>query len=143
ALDRWGSLSLAEVLEPAIDVAEDGFVVDETFRLQTDENDDRFAPFPASVELFLPGGQLPVVGSLFKNTDLAETYRLLGNKGVDEFYEGPIAEEIVSTVRNAPSNSDPAALPGPAGVMTTEDLDDYEAIDQDPTHVEYRGYDVY
>ncbi|MDF2051794.1 MULTISPECIES: gamma-glutamyltransferase [unclassified Arthrobacter] len=143
ALDRWGSLSLAETLQPAIEVATDGFVVDETFRQQTDENDERFRPFAATVELFLPGGQLPVVGSVLNNPDLAETYRVLGQEGTDAFYEGPIAEEIVSTVRNAPTNPDPNTLPGPAGVMTTEDLDDYEALDQDPTHVNYRGYDVY
>ena len=143
ALDRWGSLSLAETLQPAIDVAEDGFVVDETFRQQTDENDERFRPFAATVELFLPGGQLPVVGSILKNPDLAQTYRVLGQEGTDAFYEGPIAEEIVSTVRNAPTNPDPNTLPGPVGVMTTEDLDNYEALDQDPTHVNYRGYDVY
>ena len=144
ALDRWGSMNLAEALEPAIDVAEDGFVVDEAFRLQTAENQDRFAPFAATSELFLPGGAPPAVGTVFTNPDLAETYRILGRKGVDEFYEGPLAEEIVSTVRNAPSSVDAKVpVPGPAGVMTTEDLDDYKALDQDPTHVEYRGYDVY
>ncbi|SLK09070.1 gamma-glutamyltransferase [Arthrobacter sp. P2b] len=144
ALDRWGSMDLADALEPAIDVAQDGFVVDETFRLQTAENQDRFAPFAATRELFLPGGAPPAVGTVFTNADLAETYRILGHKGVDEFYEGPIAEEIVSTVRNAPSSVDAKVpVPGPAGVMTTEDLDDYEALDQDPTHVNYRGYDVY
>ena len=144
ALDRWGSMNLAEALEPAIDVAEDGFVVDEAFRLQTAENQDRFAPFAATSELFLPGGAPPAVGTVFTNPDLAETYRILGRKGVDEFYEGPLAEEIVSTVRNAPSSVDAKVpVPGPAGVMTTEDLDAYKALDQAPTHVEYRGYDVY
>jgi gamma-glutamyltranspeptidase / glutathione hydrolase len=144
ALDRWGTMNLAEALEPAIDVAEDGFVVDETFRLQTAENQDRFAPFAATRELFLPGGAPPAVGTVFTNPDLAETYRILGHKGVDEFYEGPLAEEIVSTVRNAPSSVDATVpVPGPAGVMTTEDLDDYKALDQKPTQVNYRGYDVY
>jgi gamma-glutamyltranspeptidase/glutathione hydrolase len=145
ALERWGSMSLREALEPAIDVAEDGFVVDETFRLQTLENRERFLPFEATRELFLPGpdNDAPAVGAVFRNEDIAETYRLLAHKGVDEFYEGPLAEEIVSTVRNAPSSPGQTALPGPAGVMTTEDLDDYKALDQDPTHVEYRGYDVY
>jgi gamma-glutamyltranspeptidase/glutathione hydrolase len=145
ALDRWGSLSLAETLEPAIEVATDGFVVDETFRQQTLENRDRFLPFEATRELFLPGpnNDAPAVGSTLKNPDLADAYRLLAQEGTDAFYEGPIAEEIVTTVRNAPTNPDPNTLPGPAGVMTTEDLDDYKALDQDPTHVNYRGYDVY
>jgi gamma-glutamyltranspeptidase/glutathione hydrolase len=145
ALDRWGSMSLEEVLEPAIDVAKEGFVVDETFRQQTLENRDRFLPFEATRELFLPGpdNDAPAVGSTLRNPDLAAAYRMLGEEGTDVFYEGEMAEEIVSTVRNAPTNPDPNTLPGPAGVMTTEDLDDYEALDQYPTHVDYRGYDVY
>ncbi|OAE03358.1 gamma-glutamyltransferase [Arthrobacter sp. OY3WO11] len=143
ALERWGRFSLAEVLSPAIKVATAGFRVDETFRQQTADNQDRFAPFEATRELFLPGGAPPAVGTVFKNPDLAETYKLLASKGKDAFYEGKLAEDIVRTVRNAPSAPGPDALPGPAGVMTTEDLDDYEALDQDPTHVNYRGYDVY
>jgi gamma-glutamyltranspeptidase/glutathione hydrolase len=143
ALERWGRFSLAEVLSPAIKVATAGFRVDETFRQQTADNQDRFAPFEATRELFLPGGAPPAVGTVFKNPDLAETYKLLASKGMDAFYEGKLAEDIVRTVRNAPSAPGPDALPGPAGVMTTEDLDDYEALDQDPTHVNYRGYDVY
>jgi gamma-glutamyltranspeptidase/glutathione hydrolase len=145
ALDRWGSLSLGEVLDPAIEVAEDGFVVDQTFRLQTLENKDRFVPFEATRKLFLPGpdNDAPAVGSVFQNQDLADTYRVLARKGMDAFYEDELAEEIVAAVRYGSSSTDPAVLPGPEGVMTTEDLDDYKALDQDPTHVEYRGYDVY
>lgn len=146
ALKRWGSLSLADVLDPAIDVATDGFVVDETFRQQTLENKDRFLPFEATRELFLPGADndAPAVGSTFKNKDLAQTYRLLAKEGMDAFYEDELADEIAKTVRNAPSSLDPMVpVPGPAGVMTTEDLDDYKVLDQKPTHVDYRGYDVY
>jgi len=146
ALERWGSLSLADVLEPAIDVATDGFVVDETFRKQTLENKDRFLPFEATRKLFLPGPEndAPAVGATFKNEDLAQTYRLLAREGMDAFYEDELAEEIVSTVRNAPSSLDPMVpVPGPAGVMKAEDLDDYKVLDRDPTHVNYRGYDVY
>ena len=146
ALKRWGSLSLADVLDPAIDVATDGFVVDETFRQQTLENKDRFLPFEATRELFLPGADndAPAVGSTFKNKDLAHTYRLLAREGLDAFYEDELAEEIANTVRTAPASLDPMVpVPGPAGVMTAEDLDDYKVLDRDPTHVNYRGYDVY
>ncbi|TLM84004.1 gamma-glutamyltransferase [Pseudarthrobacter sp. NamE2] len=146
ALERWGKKDLAKVLEPAIEVAEKGFVVDETFRLQTLENRERFLPFEATRQLFLPGpgNDAPAVGSVFKNKDLAETYRLLAREGMDEFYDEGLAKEIATTVRKAPSSTDPnVPVPGPAGVMTEEDLDDYEVLDQDPTHVNYRGYDVY
>ena len=95
------------LLEPAERLARDGFVVDETFRSQTAANQARFADFPATAELFLPGGQPPATGSVFKNPDLARTYRTLGRKGVDELYRGSLARDIVSTVRKPPV--DPAA----------------------------------
>ncbi|RKO22825.1 gamma-glutamyltransferase [Pseudarthrobacter phenanthrenivorans] len=142
ALDRWGSVSMAEALKPAIKVATRGFVVDETFRQQTDDNDERFRAFPDTTKLFLPDGQLPAVGSILKNHDLAETYRLLAREGTSAFYSGPLAEEIAETVQNPPKSPD-AELPVPAGSMTAQDLANYRVLEQDPTHVEYRGYDVY
>jgi gamma-glutamyltranspeptidase/glutathione hydrolase len=142
ALERWGNFGLKEALEPAIEVAEDGFVVDSTFNLQTDENKTRFAAFPSTSDLYLPGGAAPAVGSVLKNPDLAETYRLLAGEGTDAFYNGPLAEEIAATVQEPPKTAT-TTLPVPKGFMTTEDLADYRVLDQDPTHVNYRGYDVY
>lgn len=142
ALERWGTLDLGEALKPAIKVANRGFVVDETFRNQTLDNKFRFNTFTSTQDLFLPGGDAPAVGSIFKNPELAETYRLLAKQGTSAFYTGPLAEEIVSAVK-APPKSGETDLPVPVGFMTTDDLAGYKALDQDPTHVEYRGYDVY
>ncbi|MBT2597116.1 gamma-glutamyltransferase [Arthrobacter sp. ISL-72] len=142
ALERWGTLDLGEALEPAIDVASRGFLVDETFRQQTLENKVRFEAFTSTSSLFLPGGDAPAVGSVFRNPDIAETYGLLANEGTDGFYSGPLAEEIVAAVQNPPKTAT-TTLPIPAGHMTTADLAAYAALDQDPTHVEYRGLDVY
>ena len=142
ALERWGSMSLSETLKPAIKVATRGFVVDETFRQQTDDNDERFRAFPATTKLFLPGGELPMVGSILKNHDLAQTYRLLAEEGTEAFYKGPLAGEIAAAVQAPPKDPD-TDLPVPAGFMTVQDLAGYEVLDQDPTHVAYRGYDVY
>jgi gamma-glutamyltranspeptidase/glutathione hydrolase len=142
ALERWGSISLREALKPAIKVADRGFVVDETFRSQTKDNQLRFEAFTSTKDLYLRDGQLPEVGSVFKNHDLADTYRLLADKGTDAFYDGPLAKEIAHTVQNPPKSPD-TKLPVPAGSMTEKDLEHYKALDQDPTHVNYRGYDVY
>ena len=142
ALERWGTLDLGEALEPAIDVATRGFLVDETFRQQTLENKVRFEAFTSTSSLFLPGGDAPAVGSVFRNPDIAATYGLLANEGTDGFYGGPLAEEIVEAVQNPPKSAT-TTLPVPAGHMTTADLAAYAALDQDPTHVEYRGLDVY
>ena len=142
ALDRWGSRKLSSVLKPAERLARHGFTVDETFRSQTASNEQRFRYFPDTAELFLPGGELPVVGSTFKNPDLARTYRELGREGVDAIYHGELGEDIVDTVNEPPV--DPAsgwnARPGD---LSTKDLAAYEAKLQAPTKTSYRGLDVY
>lgn len=142
ALKRWGTLSLGDALKPAIKVADRGFVVDETFRNQTQDNQARFAAFTSTKDLYLQGGKLPEVGSIFKNHDLAATYRMLAKDGMSAFYTGPLAEEIAKTVQSPPKSPD-TTLPVPVGSMTAEDLANYEALNQDPTHVNYRGYDIY
>ena len=142
ALDRWGTLSLKDALKPAIKVADRGFVVDETFRNQTQDNQKRFEAFTSTKDLYLKDGKLPEVGSIFQNHDLAATYRMLAKDGMSAFYTGPLAEEIAKTVQSPPKSPD-TTLPVPVGSMTAEDLANYEAVDQDPTHVNYRGYDVY
>lgn len=142
ALDRWGTWDLDDALKPAIEVADRGFEVDQTFRQQTLDNKLRFEAFTSTSKLFLPGGDAPAVGSVFKNPDLAETYRLLANKGTPGFYRGPLAKEIADTVQ-APPKTKTTKLPVPAGHLTTADLAAYNALDQSATHVEYRDLDVY
>jgi gamma-glutamyltranspeptidase/glutathione hydrolase len=142
ALERWGTMDLADALKPAIKVATEGFVVDDTFRLQTLENQVRFEAFTSTSKLFLPGGAAPAVGSVFQNPELAATYRLLGEKGSRGFYRGALAAEIAATVQ-APPKTPGTELPVPVGKMTTADLAAYRVLDQAPTHVEYRGLDVY
>lgn len=151
ALERWGTLDLDEALEPAIKVANRGFVVDETFRQQTLDNKVRFSAFPATASLFLPGGDAPAVGSIFHSKDLAKTYRLLAKEGTDAFYGGQLATEIAATVKDPPKDPawvppvtvPPTSIPALPGYLTTADLAAYRTLDQEPTHVEYRGYDVY
>ncbi|QES57455.1 gamma-glutamyltransferase [Streptomyces venezuelae] len=142
ALDAWGTRSLGTLLKPAEKLAREGFTVDSTFRAQTELNQDRFRDFPATSKLFLPGGALPVVGSTFKNPDLAATYAELARKGTGALYRGPIAEDIVRAVRTPPV--DPAATRKVRpGDLTTADLRAYGTKRQDPTRVGYRGLDVY
>ena len=142
ALDRWGGKELSEVLRPAERLADDGFTVDPTFREQTAQNERRFSAFPATRELVLPGGRPPEVGSRLRNPDLAETYRTLGDEGLDSFYRGAIGSDVVDTVRRPPV--DPASdLRVRPGDMDRQDLRDYRAKDQDPTRVDYRGLNVY
>ena len=141
ALDRWGSIDLKQALRPAAQLAQRGFVVDETFQQQTAANAARFAAFTSTRELFLPGGAPPEVGSVLRNPDLARTYTLLGARGTDYLYEGRLGEEIVATVKQPP------VVPGSTlnvrpGLMRLPDLDDYRALLRAPTLIDYRGLTV-
>ncbi|UTT40035.1 gamma-glutamyltransferase [Glutamicibacter mishrai] len=142
ALDNWGSQSLKQVLRPATQVASRGFVVDETFREQTLDNKERFEAFASTSDLFLPDGDAPQVGAIFKNPELADTYRLLAKEGPKAFYQGDLAAEISQTVQ-APPKVEDTKLPVPAGFVSTDDLANYEVAEQKPTSVDYRGLDVF
>ncbi|MBO0830270.1 MAG: gamma-glutamyltransferase, partial [Streptosporangiales bacterium] len=141
ALDRWGRFGLAADLEPAEQVADQGFVVTPILREYTRENAARFARFGSTKALFLPGGDLPAVGSTMHNPDLAATYRQIGRQGIGALYGGPVGADVVSSVHNPPL-ADPSDSV-PTGAMTLGDLAAYDTIDRTPTHVGYRGLDVY
>jgi gamma-glutamyltranspeptidase/glutathione hydrolase len=143
ALRRYGTISLDEALEPAIEVAREGFTVDETFFDQTQLNVDWFDDVPASAALFLdPDGTPHDVGTVFRNPDLARTYQLLARRGAGSFYGGALADAIVSTVRQ-PRISPTANHVWRLGLMQASDLASYRAPERPPTHVNYRGLDVF
>ncbi len=142
ALSRWGTYSLRQALSPAARLAGRGFVVDDTFRQQTLDNKKRFEAYTTTPKLFLPGGDAPKVGSVFKNQALAKTYRMLSRRGMDAFYEGPLANQIARVVQHPPKSTK-TDLPVMPGYMKPADLAGYQAKLQAPTHVSYRGSDVY
>lgn len=142
ALRKFGTISLGRALAPAERVAAKGFTVRPIFREYTRENEKRLRQFTPSAKLFLPGGELPVVGSTFKNPDLAATYRQIARQGTGALYGGSVGADLVRTVQHPPLASDATIKPR-AGLMTLSDLRKYTAPGQDPTHVRYRGLDVY
>ncbi|MGL5850589.1 MAG: gamma-glutamyltransferase [Phycicoccus sp.] len=140
AADRWGTMRLSRLLAPAERIARDGFVVDQTFSDQTAQNADRFRLFPETERVYLPGGAPPVVGSVFRNPDLARAYRVLRTDGVESMYRGRIGRAVVA------ESTDPSTAPGvdvPTGELTMRDLRAYRALDKEPVRSEYRGRDVY
>lgn len=142
ALNRYGTLSLAEALEPAIALAEQGFVVDANFASQVEQNQARFAAFTSTRALYLPGGHPPAIGSRFQNPELANTYRLLAEQGVNAFYRGEIGAAIAQTVQQPPTVAQPP-FPVAAGRMDLVDLDRYAVRVRPPTVTSYRGYTLY
>lgn len=142
ALRDWGSKPLRTVLAPATRLASKGFTVDETFRQQTADNEARFKDFPATADLFLPGGAPPKVGSTLRNPDLARTYEELSRKGLGSLYGGKLAQDIVDTVNKPPLKAGSTRNARP-GKLSTRDLRAYRAKQQAPTRTDYRGLDVY
>jgi gamma-glutamyltranspeptidase/glutathione hydrolase len=143
ALERHGTISLAEALAPAIRVAREGFVVDQVFFDQTQANVDFFDDVPATAALFLdPDGTPHDVGTVFRNPDLARTYERIGHLGAKGFYRGAVADALVETVRHPPVGPSANHTWRP-GLMTMRDLHTYVAPERAPAHVTYRGLDVY
>ena len=143
ALDRFGTRPLAKLLKPAIDIADEGFLVNPIFALQISQNASRFRDFSSTRALYLTGtGEAPAVGSLFRNPDLAKTYRQIAQEGPDVVYDGPIGSDIVNTVQHPPT------VPGITrnvrpGLMTTGDLANYQVVAREPVATTYRGLQIF
>jgi gamma-glutamyltranspeptidase / glutathione hydrolase len=143
ALRRYGTWSLRRTLRPAISVARRGFVIDQTFFEQANENTPYFDDIASSAALYLDADGTPHdVGTVQRNPDLARTYQLIGRRGPAGFYRGAVARDLVRAVQTPPlrAGADHTWRPG---LMTERDLRDYRARQRKPTHVIYRGLDVY
>ena len=130
---KYGSkkVSWADLLAPAIELADEGFVLDEALPTSIAEGRDAFRRYPEAARVFLPGGNVPKPGERFVNKDYAETLRTLAKEGGQSFYRGTIARRI----------ADDLAANG--GVITLEDLAQYRAIERKPLAGLYRGHVVY
>ena len=138
---RLGTWRLSELMKPAERLAADGFVVDQTFHDQTAANAARFARFPATAAVFLPGGQPPAVGSTFRNPDMAKAYRELRTQGVEALYAGAASARPSPPRPSARPRLPVATVMG--GQLTSADLAAYRALSKAPITSRYRGYDVY
>jgi gamma-glutamyltranspeptidase/glutathione hydrolase len=130
-LDRFGTMSLAEVLAPAIAYGRDGFPVSEIIQGQWAASERTLAEWPTSAATYLPNGRPPAVGELFKNPGLVRTYEAIAQGGRDAFYKGEIARKIVAF---SESNG---------GYFTMPDFEDHTSMWVEPVSTSYRGYDVW
>ncbi len=142
AVSLYGRNSLATDLRPAIGVAQRGFRVNADFQQLTESDLPELQAYPASHWLLTSSGNPLPVGYLLRNPDLARTYRLLARYGPSYLYDGPLGRAIVQ------ADDHPVLTPGQKvvalpGIMTTNDLRAYQARVQAPTHVRYRGLDIY
>lgn len=131
ALEQYGTLPLETVIQPAIDLAANGFVMDITLHQNLSARAARLAQDPETKRIFLrEGGEAPAIGSLFKQPDLAGTLQRIADKGLEGFYAGKTAELIA---RDMAAND---------GLITQEDLASYVAVERTPVTGQFRGYDI-
>ncbi len=125
ALEKYGTLSLAQALAPAINLAEKGFLV--TPRLT-----QALKKSPSTQRLFLkPDGSFYQPGDILIQKDLAKTLKAIAEQGINAFYQGQIAELIVKDMERH------------GGLITKADLAKYQPVIRQPVHGTYRGYDIY
>jgi gamma-glutamyltranspeptidase/glutathione hydrolase len=143
AIRRYGRKSFASDLQPAIAVAQHGFRVNADFRQLTEAGLATLRAYPASRALLLTkaGEPLPV-GTRLRNPDLAKTYRLLAQHGPSYLYDGPLGQAIVQAVDHPQLQPGNHLVTRP-GILTMTDLSAYRATVRRPTHVRYRGLDIY
>jgi gamma-glutamyltranspeptidase/glutathione hydrolase len=143
ALGRYGTMSLAELLGPAIALARDGFRVDQTFFDQTQQNVDFFNDITSTRAVYLEEDGTPHdVGETFRNPDMARAYARIVRLGPKGFYRGDVADAIVTAVQNPPVAPDANHVWRP-GSMTMQDVQAYTAPQRPPTVVTYRALKVY
>jgi gamma-glutamyltranspeptidase/glutathione hydrolase len=143
ALDRFGTMSLAELLRPAISIAREGFRVDQTFFDQTQQNVDFFNDITSTSAVYLEADGTPYdVGETFRNPDMARAYQRIVRLGPKGFYSGDIADAMVTAVQTPPVAPD-ANHVWRSGSMTMRDVRAYTAPQRPPTLVNYRGLSVY
>ncbi|MCC2961654.1 gamma-glutamyltransferase [Massilia sp. IC2-278] len=140
ALERYGTMGFRQVLAPAIDVADKGFTVNETFSHLTRENERKFQQFSTTSALYLRNGKAVTPGTRLRNPDMAKAYREIAARGYQAFYAGPMARAIVEAVNQPPLARGASVR---AGQMTLADLANYEARIRQPVVSSYRGYQVY
>ncbi|WP_415183874.1 gamma-glutamyltransferase [Phaeovulum sp.] len=130
-LDQYGTMSLAEVLKPAIGLARDGIVVTADLADSLKALEKRLKKWPASEAIFFKeGGAFFEPGDLLVQSDLAATLQRIADEGPDGFYQGQTAQSIVDAVQAS------------GGRITMEDMAGYKAISRDPVKGTYRGYEI-
>ena len=125
-----GKLSLADLIAPAIRLAQQGFPVEDDTADSLPKARERLARWPSSAGIFLNGGQPLLTGDRLLQFDLADTLKAIAQDGPQAFYQGRTAAQIAASVRTA------------GGIMTADDLKNYRAVERAPVRGTYRGYDI-
>ena len=135
ALENYGTMSIADIVAPTIELARKGFTVTPTLANDMANSYDKLMKYSESGKIFLKdvdGMRLPYeVGEIFTNEDYAKTLEIIAKGGYDAFYKGEIAQAMVDAHQKY------------GGLLTMEDLANYQVEVMEPVHGTYRGYDIY
>lgn len=129
-LSRYGRLTLADNLEPAIKLARDGFKVDRRFAQTLRDHEKKLSQYPDTAAVFLPDGVLLSEDELFRQPQLAVTLAAIAKSGGNGFYQGPVAREFVRAVRAA------------GGIWHEQDLKNYRIVERKPVQFSYRNAQI-
>ncbi|HJT71724.1 MAG TPA: gamma-glutamyltransferase, partial [Terriglobales bacterium] len=129
--ERFGKLSLKDVLAPAIYYASEGFPAGELDSDYFSDAPQVFANDPGGQRTYMPNGKPPALGEVFRNPNLAKALSLIANNGPDAYYRGPIAQAILATSQ------------AHGGTMAAADLADFKPEWVEPISTTYRGWTVY
>lgn len=128
---KYGKLPMTEILQPAIDYAENGFPVTELIAYYLGRSVPFLSKYDGFAEVFAPNGRAPLKGEIFKNPALANTFKKIAKGGRDAFYKGDIARTIEKYMKEQ------------GGFITYEDMANHTSEWVDPVSTNYRGYDVW
>jgi gamma-glutamyltranspeptidase/glutathione hydrolase len=131
AVKTYGTRPLAEVLAPAIEIADGGFPISEALADGIKSAKAKIEKFPSTTKLYFRDGKPLVMGDIIRNPDLARTLRTIGAQGPAAFYRGEIAKNTA------------AFLKANGGIITEADLASYQPFEDAPIHINYRGTEVY
>ena len=130
AMERYGTMTLAEVFAPAIEYAENGFPLNSGLARGLAGSAEALKKYPSTAKIFYPGGKTLKAGEVLVQADLGETFRKIAEGGFDAFYKGEIARDIVDYVQSH------------GGVITMEDMANYDVVWREPFRTTYRGHEV-
>ena len=138
AVDAWsqlladhGSKDFAELLQPAIRYAENGYAVSPRIAMDWAANEEKLSACPNAKRIFLPNGHAPCAGEIHRQPELANSLKAIAKDGRDAFYLGAVGEDIVAHLRSLGS------------LMTAEDFAQYRAQYVEPIKANYRGYEIF
>ncbi|GCF88140.1 MULTISPECIES: gamma-glutamyltransferase [unclassified Shewanella] len=131
ALEKYGTMTLAQVTAPAIKMAQEGISVTPDLAQSLAGLKRRMAQWPTTAAIFYKAdGSDYQVDDILKQPELAHSLSLIAEKGTKGFYEGETATKLINAVKDA------------GGIMTLDDLKNYKVVEREPVRGEYRGYEV-